>query len=413
MDVLFCPFTAPVRAEPDLPVVSVVYDLQHLSYPQFFARQERANRDALLRVLDGACGPRGLHLRATRARRSCAHLRLPAERLAAIPIAVHGRLPRLAPEETAPTLERLGVFASLHAVPRELLAAQEPPPAAGRVRHRCARAGRISRSTSSSPARCRRPRRAARGRGRDGAAAHLHFLGLSARPRPGGALPGVPARRVPVPLRRVRHARSWRRCTSASPSRAATSTSLPEVAGDAALFFDPRRPESIATAIAAAARRAGAAGRLAGGARPRPAGGARRRARWRARYLRRVRRCRRARRLRGSEGLHGLFPDGWLGARAWVVPGVRHGEPASSTCTSASWLQARSVTVGARRAGGDAARRVARRRAGRGPPCASRCDGRPERVHLRLAPVFRPSEQGLGEDQRLLSCQCEGFRLVD
>jgi len=39
-------------------------------------------------------------------------------------------------------------------------------------------------------------------------------------------------------------------------------TSLPEVAADAALYFDPRDPESIASAMALAAGNAGERGRL-------------------------------------------------------------------------------------------------------------------------------------------------------
>lgn len=39
-DLLFCPFTAPFFYEPNVPVVSVVYDLQYRYYPQFFNADE-------------------------------------------------------------------------------------------------------------------------------------------------------------------------------------------------------------------------------------------------------------------------------------------------------------------------------------------------------------------------------------
>lgn len=43
-DLLFCPFTLPRFWRPDVPCVSVVYDLQHLTYPEFFTPEQRLNR---------------------------------------------------------------------------------------------------------------------------------------------------------------------------------------------------------------------------------------------------------------------------------------------------------------------------------------------------------------------------------
>jgi glycosyltransferase involved in cell wall biosynthesis len=44
-DLLFCPFTAPHFFDLDIPTVCVVYDLQYKSYPQFFAAEEVFQRD--------------------------------------------------------------------------------------------------------------------------------------------------------------------------------------------------------------------------------------------------------------------------------------------------------------------------------------------------------------------------------
>jgi glycosyltransferase involved in cell wall biosynthesis/2-polyprenyl-3-methyl-5-hydroxy-6-metoxy-1,4-benzoquinol methylase len=49
VDLLFCPFTAPFFYEPGIPVVSVVHDLQYRDYPQFFSETERAERDRAFR----------------------------------------------------------------------------------------------------------------------------------------------------------------------------------------------------------------------------------------------------------------------------------------------------------------------------------------------------------------------------
>jgi glycosyltransferase involved in cell wall biosynthesis len=43
-DLLFCPFTAPFYAHPLIPTVSVVYDLQYRAYPQFFTAEELTQR---------------------------------------------------------------------------------------------------------------------------------------------------------------------------------------------------------------------------------------------------------------------------------------------------------------------------------------------------------------------------------
>lgn len=43
-DLLFCPFTVPYFWRAGTPMVSIVYDLQHLTYPQFFSTEQRRNR---------------------------------------------------------------------------------------------------------------------------------------------------------------------------------------------------------------------------------------------------------------------------------------------------------------------------------------------------------------------------------
>jgi glycosyltransferase involved in cell wall biosynthesis len=48
VDLLFCPFTAPTFAEPGIPVVSLIHDLQHKDYPQFFSSQVTDTRDAFM-----------------------------------------------------------------------------------------------------------------------------------------------------------------------------------------------------------------------------------------------------------------------------------------------------------------------------------------------------------------------------
>ena len=45
VDLLFCPFTAPTYFEPGIPTVCTIYDLQYKTYPEFFAAEDVAHRD--------------------------------------------------------------------------------------------------------------------------------------------------------------------------------------------------------------------------------------------------------------------------------------------------------------------------------------------------------------------------------
>jgi glycosyltransferase involved in cell wall biosynthesis len=44
-DLLFCPFTAPTYFELGIPTVCTIYDLQYRTYPEFFAAEDAAHRD--------------------------------------------------------------------------------------------------------------------------------------------------------------------------------------------------------------------------------------------------------------------------------------------------------------------------------------------------------------------------------
>lgn len=49
VDLLFCPFTAPTFAEKGIPTVCTIYDLQYKTYPQFFDRADVVHRDETFR----------------------------------------------------------------------------------------------------------------------------------------------------------------------------------------------------------------------------------------------------------------------------------------------------------------------------------------------------------------------------
>jgi glycosyltransferase involved in cell wall biosynthesis len=91
VDLLFCPFTAPTFAEPGIPVVSLICDLQHKEYPQFFTPQEINTResfytevcrraDAVICISDST---RGSVIR---------HLKTDPEKTHTVPICIQSRL---------------------------------------------------------------------------------------------------------------------------------------------------------------------------------------------------------------------------------------------------------------------------------------------------------------------------------
>ncbi len=48
-DLLFCPFTDPVFHQKNIPTVSIIYDLQYLSYPMFFSFDELLHRNQVIK----------------------------------------------------------------------------------------------------------------------------------------------------------------------------------------------------------------------------------------------------------------------------------------------------------------------------------------------------------------------------
>jgi len=108
VDLLFCPMTDPVHAEPGIPTVSIVYDLQHVAYPSFFTPVECEHRRRFFeRVKQTADGivcisefSRSVLIE---------HVGVEPERVTAIPIAVHHRLPDLSPAQVEEVRRKYGI----------------------------------------------------------------------------------------------------------------------------------------------------------------------------------------------------------------------------------------------------------------------------------------------------------------
>jgi hypothetical protein len=117
-ELLFCPFTMPFYYDPAIPTVSIVYDLQYLSYPQFFDEEERGTRT---RNFNEACrlSTRVVCISEFVRETVLANSSLRPERVVAVPIRLAGRLPKPASKNRQAALEPYGLLF----VSRELLGA--------------------------------------------------------------------------------------------------------------------------------------------------------------------------------------------------------------------------------------------------------------------------------------------------
>ena len=114
VDLLFCPFTAPVYREPGLPTVCTVYDLQARAYPQFFTVEDAAHREA---AFTAACRDADLLVAISDFTRAgvVASSVAPGKVRTIYPCVVHGRDgARAAPEPDA--LRTLGVEPSSYLI---------------------------------------------------------------------------------------------------------------------------------------------------------------------------------------------------------------------------------------------------------------------------------------------------------
>ena len=107
-DVLFCPFTAPFYFDPSVPTVSVLYDLQYFYYPYFFSPRERDQRH---KSFKSACGLADKlvcisdYVRGTVLQRA----EVGPERLVTVHPRLFSRLRRSLPETVAQVLNRFGL----------------------------------------------------------------------------------------------------------------------------------------------------------------------------------------------------------------------------------------------------------------------------------------------------------------
>jgi len=113
VDLLFCPFSAPTFYEPGIPVVSVVHDLQHVDYPHFFDSAEIRLRNEFFEDIRNKAS----HIICVSeyVRQSVVdHLDVDPGKISCIYNSIHKRLATESPSASA-TLEGLGLVKNRYA----------------------------------------------------------------------------------------------------------------------------------------------------------------------------------------------------------------------------------------------------------------------------------------------------------
>jgi len=263
VDLLYAPFTAPFYAHPAVPTVATVYDLQFIEYPQFFAAaqvQERSGNfwqavsvaERLVCISDYV---RQHVLRVTG---------LAPERVVRVHISLPDRLPPADPAGSAGLAAELGVTPG-----RYLIYPANTWPHKNHIMLLTAAGMYFARQCDSDlKIVCVGTGEGAARQGlidaagRMGLGERFLFPGFLSEPDLAALIAGARALIYPslfegfgMPVLEA--------MALGVPALVSNRTSLPEVAGDAALMFDPRRPTDIVAAITAIETTPGLAADLA------------------------------------------------------------------------------------------------------------------------------------------------------
>jgi len=244
VDVLFCPFTATVRAEPGIPVVSLVCDLQHRDYPQFFSPDELNMREfyfnEMCRKADAI-----VCISETTRKSVIRHLNADPRKTSTIPICIQSRLAGLDSSHISEHLRDLRIDISPYMFyPANYWPHKNHPTLID------AYGTYVSRNpdrkmnlvfTGALDDAERDLKDKVRSMGLE---ERVHFLGYLPEEKLLAVLKGCSFMVFPslyegfgIPILEAMQ--------FGKPVLCSNITSLPEVAGDAALYFDPKKPDEI------------------------------------------------------------------------------------------------------------------------------------------------------------------------
>jgi glycosyltransferase involved in cell wall biosynthesis len=405
VDLLFCPFTAPTYAESQIPVVSIVYDLQHRTYPQFFDPREVTGRDATLEQLRGGADAIICISEYTR-QTLLTHLDIAPERTHTVHVCIHSRLSEIVPAPNMLSEFQIGTRSYMfypanfwsHKNHRMLLTAYNI------LLRRHPELELDLVFTGALAQQEQELRYAAKSMGLE---QRVHFLGYLPDEQLAAVFHGCQFIIYPslyegfgIPILEA--------FTFGKPVLCSNGTSLPEIGGEAALYFDPRRPMAIVQAIEELLNQPQLTEDLA-------QRGYQQLAKFRQedmvrRYLEIFDQTLQKAKIT-TDGLTGVFADGWLSQEMEISYTAYDDTRILELILSApAWLPYRKITIQYKNNAASAERWFL----SRGRTTSLRLPLSPEGGHITLcaSPLFKPSERLNSNDERWLSCLCQSCRIV-
>ncbi|MFP4088305.1 MAG: glycosyltransferase [Desulfobacteraceae bacterium] len=407
VDLLFCPFTAPTYAESGIPTVCVLYDLQHLEFPQFFSPHEIGVRNAFMKEVRQKADHIvciSEHVRETVLK----YLKTDPQKTHIAYVCIQSRLST--PDQK--TLDRERFKLNIHRRPYMFYPANFWP----HKNHRMLLAAYgmfLSRNPESAldlvftGALDDLETEMKRVVVRMGLKDRVHFLGFLPQAQLEVVWQGCEFLIFPslyegfgIPVLEA--------MSMGKPVLCSNATSLPEVAGDAALYFDPRKPGHMVNCMERVTGDSRLQERLIRSGLSRAAGFSYQR--MQQKYMGIFDAALKGPPAPGGE-VSGIYEDGWVGEELRIHFGggppdrvleIRAGAP--------PWLPSTAVKLKLK-AGGRIVKRATVRR-GREIAIRRSLPEGPGHFTLTVAPTFRPSECGIGDDDRVLGVKCEKCRIV-
>jgi glycosyltransferase involved in cell wall biosynthesis len=407
VDLLFCPFTAPTYAESGIPTVSVIYDLQHRDLPHFFSPYEIGARNRFMHEVSQRADHViciSEHVRQAVLK----HLKTNPETTHTVYVCIQSRL--LTPNQGSIDADRsdLGIGLS----PYIFYPANFWP----HKNHRMlltAYGMFLSRNpdnkldlvfTGALEGLEKELKRAVE---QMGLKERVHFLGFLPQEKLETVWFGCEFLIFPslyegfgIPVLEA--------MSIGKPVLCSNSTSLPEVAGKAALYFDPRKPGDIVSCLERVAKdpflRKDLANRgYVRAARFTPENMTRKYLEIFTSALEKVSLI--------SDGVTGVFQDGWIGNEMIITYGQGPKNRALKLGISAPpWLPAGRVKLTLR----DDYKTLQKLSIRRGTEITidQLLPEEQGRFTLTVAPTFQPSECKIGDDDRALGVKCQGCWLI-
>ncbi|RQH08628.1 glycosyltransferase family 1 protein [Paraburkholderia dinghuensis] len=403
VDLLFCPFTAPTYYEPGIPTVCTIYDLQYKTYPEFFAPEDVAHRSQTF--TDASRRATALAAISDYSRHSAiTHGELDPSRIRTI----HLRMAqRIAPEsgQNTEVLNNLGLTRRQYLIyPANFWKHKNHEMLLTAFGMACAD-GRLSTDIKLVCTGAPGPRQ-------EWLKSAAHGMNIGDRVIFPGYLPGAELSALISNCSGVVFPSLYEgfglpvleAMAAGVPVACSNTTSLPEVAADAAILFDPRIPSAMAAAMSSLVHDDALRARLveAGRARVAEFSDSKRMA---DEYWTLFQDA--MGQPRNENLLTGVHADGWLGDSLKVQTAPLAGvQKVELRFMAPDWLPQRTLTVQAFREGKPNGAPIKFKRGSETViSWPIKHDG--DHFELRLTPTFVPQSCGLGGDQRELTVMLE------